>query len=195
MGPGFTIERAVQTISVAGGQDRLGVEIEEEELARAFRHNACSVRFLTASELLLDLNGKEAAHALERRLRVYARPALLAIDEIGYLGYDGHAAGGQPSLRTPIPGGHDEPFKQWMTVFPNASCAVALIDRPPIMGRSFTYTYHCSIHPDRSVPWLSGNAARQQAAIEDIWNQESKEVTHVSGELMVCGVCFPSGVA
>ena len=30
--------------------------------------------------------------ALERRLRHYARPALLAIDEIGYLAYDAHAA-------------------------------------------------------------------------------------------------------
>jgi hypothetical protein len=51
-----------------------------------------STRFLTASELLIDLNGQATARALERRLRMYAKPALLAIDEIGYLGYDGHAA-------------------------------------------------------------------------------------------------------
>jgi DNA replication protein DnaC len=42
-----------------------------------------SARFLTASELLLDLNGQETARALERRLRSYAKPSLLAIDEIG----------------------------------------------------------------------------------------------------------------
>ncbi len=43
-----------------------------------------SARFLTASELLLDLNGQETARALERRLRSYAKPSLLAVDEIGY---------------------------------------------------------------------------------------------------------------
>src|SRR5262249_37329154 len=32
------------------------------------------------------------ARALERRLRSYAKPSLLAVDEIGYLGYDAHAA-------------------------------------------------------------------------------------------------------
>src|SRR5712692_9437052 len=51
-----------------------------------------SARFLTASELLLDLNGQETARARERRLRSYAKPALVAIDEIGYLSYDAHAA-------------------------------------------------------------------------------------------------------
>ena len=51
-----------------------------------------SARFLTASALLFDLNGQETARALERRLRSYAKPALVAIDEIGYLGYDAHAA-------------------------------------------------------------------------------------------------------
>jgi DNA replication protein DnaC len=103
-----------------------------------------SARFLTASELLLDLNGQETARALERRLRLYAKPALLAIDEIGYLGYDAHAADllfqvvsrryEQRSLVVTT----NLPFKQWNTVFPNASCAVALIDR---------LTHHAEIIP------------------------------------------------
>ena len=52
-------------------------------------HSALST---TASELLLDLNGQETARAPERRLRHYARPALIVIDEIGYLSYDSRAA-------------------------------------------------------------------------------------------------------
>ena len=48
--------------------------------------------FITASDLLLDLNGQDTVRALERRLRHDARPHLLAIDEIGYLAYDAHAA-------------------------------------------------------------------------------------------------------
>ena len=94
-----------------------------------------SARFITASDLLLDLNGQETARALERRLRHYARPALLAIDEIGYLAYDAHAADllfqivsrryeHRPLLMTT-----NLAFTHWDTIFPNASCAVALIDR------------------------------------------------------------------
>ena len=91
--------------------------------------------FITASDLLLDLNGQDTVRALERRLRHDARPHLLAIDEIGYLAYDAHAA----DLLFQIVSRRDEhrsllittnlPFKQWDTVFPKASCAVALIDR------------------------------------------------------------------
>jgi DNA replication protein DnaC len=103
-----------------------------------------AARFLTASELLLDLNGQETARALERRLRSYTKPSLVAIDEIGYLGYDAHAADllfqvvsrryEQRSLVVTT----NLPFKQWNTVFPNASCAVALIDR---------LTHHAEIIP------------------------------------------------
>ena len=86
--------------------------------------------------LTLDfLNGQETARALERRLRHYTRPALLVVDEVGYLAYDARAA----DLLFQLVSRRYEhrsllittnlPFKRWDTVFPNASCAVALIDR------------------------------------------------------------------
>ena len=94
-----------------------------------------SALFITAADLLLDLNGQETSRALERRLRTYARPRILAIDEIGYLTYDAHAA----DLLFQVIGRRYEQrsvvvttnllFTHWDTVFPNASCAVALIDR------------------------------------------------------------------
>jgi DNA replication protein DnaC len=109
-----------------------------------------SALFITASDLLLDLSGRDTARALERRLRAYTRPHVLAIDEIGYLAYDSHAA----DLLFQIVSRRYEhrsivvttnlAFKQWHTVFPNASCAVALIDRLthhaemiPIEGESY----------------------------------------------------------
>ena len=73
--------------------------------------------------------------ALERRLRHYARPALLAIDEIGYLAYDAHAADllfqivSRRYEQRPLLMTTNLAFKHWDTIFPNASCAVALIDR------------------------------------------------------------------
>src|SRR2546425_635199 len=75
-------------------------------------------------------------HRVERRLlRSYLRPSLIAIDEIGYLAYDAHAA---DLLFQVVSRRYEQksivlttnlPFKQWDTVFPNAACAVALIDR------------------------------------------------------------------
>ena len=108
-------------------------------LAKNLVHQAIlaghSARFLTASDLILDLTSQETARALQRRLRTYVRPSLLAVDEIGYLTYDAHAA----DLLFQVVSRRYEaksiifttnlPFKQWDTVFPNASCAVALIDR------------------------------------------------------------------
>ena len=60
---------------------------------------------------------------------------MVAIDEVGYLAYDARAA----DLIFQLVSRRYEhrsllittnlPFKHWDTVFPNASCAVALIDR------------------------------------------------------------------
>jgi len=94
-----------------------------------------SARFLNAADLILDLTKQDSARALQHRLRTYMRPALLAIDEVGYLSYDAHAA---DLLFQVVSRRYEEkslvittnlPFKQWDTVFPNAACAVALIDR------------------------------------------------------------------
>lgn len=94
-----------------------------------------SARFLNAADLILDLTKQETARALQHRLRTYLRPALLVIDEVGYLSYDAHAADllfqvvsrryEQKSLVITT----NLSFKHWDTVFPNAACAVALIDR------------------------------------------------------------------
>jgi DNA replication protein DnaC len=114
-----------------------------------------SALFITASDLLLDLNGQETSRALERRLRAYARPTLLAIDEIGYLSYDAHAA---DLLFQVISRRYEQKsvvlttnlmFKQWDTVFPNASCAVALVDR---------LTHHAEIIP------IEGESYRKREA-------------------------------
>ena len=94
-----------------------------------------SALFITASDLLLDLNSQDTARALERRLRAYARPHLLAVDEIGYLAYDAHAADllfqiiSRRYEQRSIVVTTNLVFKDWHTIFPNASCAVALVDR------------------------------------------------------------------
>jgi DNA replication protein DnaC len=94
-----------------------------------------SARFLTAADLILDLTRQETARALQHRLRSYARPTLLAIDEVGYLTYDAHAADllfqvvSRRYEQKSIVITTNAAFKHWDTVFPNAACAVALVDR------------------------------------------------------------------
>jgi DNA replication protein DnaC len=132
-------------------------------LAKNLVHHAIlaghSARFLTASDLILDLTGQETARALQRRLRTYVRPSLLAVDEIGYLTYDAHAA----DLLFQVVSRRYEaksiifttnlPFKQWDTVFPNASCAVALIDR---------LTHHAEIISIEGESYRKREAERSQ---------------------------------
>jgi len=109
-------------------------------LAQNIAHQAVlaghSVLFVTAAQLLLDLGGQDSARGLERRLRHYCgRPALLVIDEIGYLSYDARNADllfqvinrryEQKSLVLTT----NLPFGDWGNVFPNAGSAIALVDR------------------------------------------------------------------
>ncbi len=91
--------------------------------------------FITAAHLLLDLGKQESSRALERRLRYYAGITLLVIDEIGFLAFDNRNA----DLLFQIVSRRYEKkslvlttnllFRDWHTIFPNATCATALIDR------------------------------------------------------------------
>jgi DNA replication protein DnaC len=95
-----------------------------------------SVLFTTASQLLLDLGCQDSARALDRRLKHYCSQAgLLVIDEIGYLSYDARSADllfqvvSRRYEKKPIVLTTNLPFSEWPSIFPNAACAVALIDR------------------------------------------------------------------
>ncbi len=137
-----TLERILTLDFLARGENVILVGAQglgKTMLAKNVAHQAIltghTALFTTAADLLLDLNGQETARALERRLRHYTRPALIVVDEVGYLAYDARAA----DLLFQLVSRRYEhrsllittnlPFKRWDTVFPNASCAVALIDR------------------------------------------------------------------
>ncbi|MFY0535241.1 ATP-binding protein [Nannocystis pusilla] len=52
-----------------------------------------SARFVSASAMLTDLAAQDGALALRRRLRRFAKPELLVVDEVGYLSYSDRASG------------------------------------------------------------------------------------------------------
>ena len=94
-----------------------------------------TVLFTSAGQLLGDLAALDSDSALRRRLRHYARPDLLLIDEVGYLSYSNRHADllfelisrRYQNKSTVIT--TNKSFGQWHEVFPNASCVVSLIDR------------------------------------------------------------------
>jgi DNA replication protein DnaC len=113
--------------------------VGKSTIARNIAHRALiaghTVLFTTAGQLLGDLAALDSDSALRRRLRHYARPQLLAIDEIGYLSYSNRHADlmfelisrryqNKSTLVTT-----NRSFKQWSEVFPNAACVVSMIDR------------------------------------------------------------------
>ena len=115
-------------------------------LARNIAHQAVlagfSVLCISAAELIEDLRSC-SPETLRRRLARYTRPHLLAIDEVGYLSCDSHAADLLYKVvdrRYERPGGKDLPsrsilltsnlaFREWNTVFPNATSIATLLDK------------------------------------------------------------------
>ena len=94
-----------------------------------------SVLFLSAAQLLLDLGAQESARALERRLHYYAKVGLLVVDELGFLAFDNRNADlifqviSRRYEKKSLVLTTNLAFSAWPSVFPNATCAVALIDR------------------------------------------------------------------
>jgi DNA replication protein DnaC len=134
------IERGENVVLVA--PQGLGKTMIAKNIVHDAVLKGATALFVTASDLLLDLSKRETARALENRLRHYTRPLVLAIDEIGYISYDNHAADLLFQIvtrryeRRSIVMTTNLAFSEWHTAFPNATCATALIDR---------LTHHCEI--------------------------------------------------
>jgi len=113
--------------------------VGKSTLARNIAHQAVihghTVLFTTAGHMLNELAAQDGANALQRRLKHYARPTLLIVDELGYLSYSNRHA---DLLFEIVSRRYEEkstlvttnkPFSEWGEVFPNASCVVSLVDR------------------------------------------------------------------
>lgn len=108
-------------------------------IAKNIAHQALihghSVLFTTAGHMLGDLAALDSDSALRRRLRHYARPRLLVIDEVGYLSYSNRHADLLFELvsrryeQSSTVVTTNRAFGEWHEVFPNAACVVSLVDR------------------------------------------------------------------
>jgi len=108
-------------------------------IAKNLLHHAVlsgyTARFTMASDMLHALAAQDSDASLARRLRRFTNPALLCIDEVGYLNYDNRYADllfevvTRRYLNRPIILTTNKPFAQWAEVFSSAACVVTLVDR------------------------------------------------------------------
>ena len=117
------------------GPNGVGKSMFAQNIAHQAVIDGHTVLFTSAGQLLGDLCALDSDSALQRRLRHYARPQLLVIDEVGYLSYSNRHADmlfqlisrryqNKSTLITT-----NRAFGEWHEVFPNAACVVSLVDR------------------------------------------------------------------
>ena len=117
-----------------------GVGLGKSHLAIALGHAACEagfqVRFTTAVDAINTLSAAHAAGRFVSELRKYLRPALLVVDELGYLPIDKRGADllfqiiSERYERGAIVLSTNKVFKQWPSIFNNdATLTSAILDR------------------------------------------------------------------
>jgi DNA replication protein DnaC len=124
------------------GQAGVGKSTLAKHLGLAALAKGHTVRFTTLAGALADLLRYDTIPAIERRLRRYTGPDLLIIDELGYVPCDADAA---DLLFRIISKRHESravvittnlAYKQWGTLFGDAPCLGALVDR---------FAQHCHV--------------------------------------------------
>lgn len=124
------------------GQAGVGKSTLAKHLGHAALAKGYTVRFATLAGALADLLRRESLPAIERRLRRYTMCDLLIIDELGYVPCDSDAA---DLLFRIVSKRHEKralvmttnlAYKQWGTVFGDAPCLGALVDR---------FAQHCHV--------------------------------------------------
>jgi DNA replication protein DnaC len=140
------------------GQAGVGKTTLAQTLGLRALERGYTVRFCTLPAALADLLKQESIPATERRLRRYTSPDLLVLDELGYVPCDSRAA----DLLFHIVSRRHETraivittnlaFKQWGSVFHDASCLGALVDR---------FAQHCHVLDIDAESWRNKEALKR----------------------------------
>jgi DNA replication protein DnaC len=118
------------------GPNGVGKSMILKNLAHHALVHGHTVRFTTASDMLADLAAQDSPSALARRMRRWAIPKVLCVDEVGYLSYSPRYADllfeivtRRHEANKPILVTTNKAFNDWNEVFPHATCTVTLVDR------------------------------------------------------------------
>ena len=141
------------------GQAGVGKSTLAKHLGHAALAKGHTVRFTTLAAALADLLRQQTIPAIERRLRRYTSPGLLIIDELGYVPCDSDAA---DLLFRIVSTRHESralvittnlAYKQWGTVFGDAPCLGALVDR---------FAQHCHVLDIDADSWRDKERQQRQ---------------------------------
>jgi DNA replication protein DnaC len=122
--------------------------VGKSHIAVALAVAACaagySIYYTTLDDLITQLRAAEAAGRFPKKLQTYLRPAVLVLDEVGYLPLDRTAANMVFQLisrryeRGSIIVTSNKTFSEWGTVFADDVLATAILDR---------LLHHCDVLP------------------------------------------------
>jgi DNA replication protein DnaC len=127
------VERGDNVVLI--GSHGLGKSMVAKNVLHRAVHNGHTALFVEAAEMLVDLGGQDSSRALERRIKHYAKPKVLCIDEVGYLSYDQRSADllfqvvSRRYEKKSIVVTTNLAFNDWGDVFPGATSVVSLVDR------------------------------------------------------------------
>jgi len=132
----FTFEFLKQKTNIVFlGSAGLGKTMISQNLVHEAARRGHNSMFIEAVKMLSDLLNETSRGGLDKLLNKYAKPELLAIDEVGYLSYDTRHA---DLLMRVVHMRHakastiittNRPFHEWREMFPNAASVTALLDR------------------------------------------------------------------
>ena len=132
----FSLEFVVDVTNIILiGPSGAGKTMIAQNLAHhAVLHGHTSL-FITASALLHDLAEQRTGSALAARLKHYARPDILVIDELGY--FDPSTSNAEHLFELVTRRYQSKPIvltsnlgvSQWSAIFPSSTCLVPMVDR------------------------------------------------------------------
>lgn len=117
------------------GSNGTGKTLFARNLAYHAVSRGVTTRYISASDMLASLGGLTGS-MLTHRLRRYTSPALLVVDELGYLRYDSHLADllyevisrrYEAERSTVVT--TNKAFAEWNQVFEGAACVATMVDR------------------------------------------------------------------
>lgn len=118
------------------GPSGVGKTMIAKNLGHAVIRSGRTARFTTASAMLNELAAQDSLMALSRAYRRYTSPAILVVDELGYVAYGNRHAdvlyevvNRRHDLGRSIVVTTNRAFTDWGNLFPNATCVVPLVDR------------------------------------------------------------------
>jgi DNA replication protein DnaC len=141
------------------GQAGVGKTTLAQHLGLRALEKGYTVRCCSLPSALADLMRQESIPATERRLRRYTSPDLLILDELGYVPADSRAA---DLLFHIVSRRHEKRsiiittnlgYKQWTSVFHDATCLAALVDR---------FAQHCHTVDIDADSWRNKEAQERQ---------------------------------